>query len=384
MRAGFNVAWLQLRSARGRFFAAAAGIAFTAMFSMLQLGFQAALNTSVTLLYSHLNADLIAIGPRYQCIVATSSFPERRLDQILGFKEVRSVSPLYMGLAAWKNPVNGSHRQIFLIGFTPHPGVFDYASVNHAWEQMAEPGKVMFDEASRPEFGPVPQLFLRRGTVTAELAHRQVEIVGLFRVGANFANDGNILTSDSNFFRLVPNRGPEAVDMGIIQLQPGVDVESVRTRIVAALPPDVVVLTKQGLLRREQAFFDSSLPVGFFFRISVIIGLVVGAVIVYQILYNDVSERFPEYATLKAIGYSDTDLFGIVLEQAVILSVAGFVPGLMLSLAVYQLTRAATLLPIEMTVLRVIAGYLLIFLMCTASGLLAMRELRRADPADVF
>jgi putative ABC transport system permease protein len=371
-------------NSKGRFLAATAGIAFTVVFSMLQLAFLDALYTSVTLLYSHLNADLILIGPRYQCIVATSNFPERRLYQALAFEEVESVSALYMSMAQWKNPVNGRHRQIFIIGFTPHKQVFDYPDVDRHFRELSEPGKVMFDEGSRPEFGPVPPLFRNSGTVITELSHRRVEVVGLFRIGANFANDGNILTSDANFFRLVPYRGLGAVDVGVIRLKPGVDPESTQRRIAAALPSDVTVLTKQGLLNREKAFFGASLPIGFFFQMSVIIGLVVGAVIVYQILYSDVLERLPEYATLKAIGFSNGYLFRIVLQQALILSILGFIPGLLLSVGVYEIARLGTMLPISLTVLRLLLVYFLTVVMCTTSGLLAMRKLRHADPADIF
>ncbi len=371
-------------NSKGRFLAAIAGIAFTVVFSMLQLAFLDALYTSVTLLYSHLNADLIFVGPRYQCIVATSNFPERRLYQALAFDEVESVGALYMSLAPWKNPLNGHHREIFIIGFTPRERVFDYPTVNSHWRELSEPGKVMFDEGSRPEFGPIPALFRNTGTVTTELSHRQVEVVGLFRIGANFANDGNVLTSDANFFRLVPYRALGAVDVGVIRLKPGVDLESTRRKIAAALPPDVTVLTKQGLLNRETAFFGASLPVGFFFQMSVIIGLVVGAVIVYQILYNDVLERLPEYATLKAIGFSNGYLFRIVLQQALVLSILGFIPGLLISLGVYEIARFGTMLPIRLTLVRLVLVYLLTVAMCTVSGVLAMQKLRHADPADIF
>jgi putative ABC transport system permease protein len=379
-----RVAWLQLINSRGRFAAAIAGIAFTVVFSMLQLAFQDALYTSVTLFYSHLNAGLVLIGPRYQCIVATSNFPERRLYQALGDSDVESVSALYTSLAQWKNPVNGQHREIFVIGFQPREGIFDYPTVNSNLRQISEPEQVMFDEGSRPEFGPVPKIFRAQGPVTTELSHRNVRVIGLFRVGANFANDGNVLTSDVNFFHLVPYRKPGSADIGIIKLKPGVDAESARARMASALPGDVTVLTKRGLLEREKAFFDASLPVGFFFQMSVVIGLIVGAVIVYQILYNDVSERLPEYATLKAIGYSDRYLYAVVLQQALILSLVGFLPGLLLSTGVYEIARSATLLPVRMTALRILAVYLLTLVMCTVSGLLAMRNLRSADPADVF
>jgi len=378
------IAWLQLTKAKGRVIAALAGIAFTVVFSLVQLAFQDALYTSVTLLYSHLKADLVLINPRYQCIVATDNFPERRLYQALAIDGVDSVSSLYMSMAQWKNPVNRYDRQIFVIGFKPSPDVFDFAGVNNSLRLIAQPGKVIFDEGSRPEFGPVPDLLRKTGIVTTELSHRQVDVVGLFRVGANFANDGNIITSDTNFLQLLPYRKLGMVDVGLIRLKPGVDVAATRDKIAAALPEDVAVLTRQDFLDREKNFFGSSLPVGFFFRTSVLMGLIVGAVIVYQILYSDVSEHLSEYATVKAIGYSDRYLFWVVLQEALILSVLGFPPGVLLSWGVYAIARSATLLPIRMTLIQVVAVYLLTVTMCALAGALAMRKLRQADPADIF
>jgi putative ABC transport system permease protein len=173
-------------------------------------------------------------------------------------------------------------------------------------------------------------------------------------------------------------------NVGLIRLKPGVNAATARDKIAAALPPDVTVLTRQGLLDREKAFFASSLPVGLFFRTSVLMGLIVGAVIVYQILYSDVSEHLSEYATVKAIGYPDRYLFWVVLQEALILSVLGFPPGVLLSWGVYEIARSATLLPIRMTLIQVAAVYLLTVTMCALAGALAMRKLQQADPVDVF
>lgn len=363
---------------------AAAGIVFTVVFSLVQIAFEDALYSSVTLLYSHLKADLVLISPRYQCVVSTEDFPERRLYQALGVPGVQSVSALYLGLMQWRNPVNRQVRQIFAVGFKPGPGVFDFGSLNTNLRVLSEPGKVAFDEGSRPEFGPVAALMQKNGTVATELAHRQVEVVTLIRVGANFASDGNVILSDTNFMRMLPYRSPGIVDIGLIKLKPGVEPAAARERIAAALPPDVTVLTRQGLMDREREFFSSSLPVGFFFRTSVLVGLIVGAVIIYQILYSDVSEHLAEYATVKAIGYPNRYLFRLVLQEALILSVLGFPPGVLLSQGVYQIARAATFLPIRMTLNQIAAVYLLTVAMCIVAGVLAVGKLRQADPAEIF
>ncbi len=384
MSAHVPLAWLQLTKSKGRLIAAMAGVVFTVIFSLVQIAFQDALYKSVTLLYSHLKADIILISPRYQCVVATEDFPVRRLYQALAVEGVESAAPLYLGVAQWKNPITHRDRQIMVIGFVPGRDVFDLAGVNENLGRLAEGGNVLFDEGSRPEFGPVAQLLRTHQPVRTELAHREVEVDGLFRIGANFAEDGSVLTGDENFFRLLPYQKPGIADVGLIRLRPGVDVAATRDRIEAALPRDVTVLTRQGLMDREKAFFSSSLPVGLFFRTSVLVGLIVGAVIVYQILYSDVSEHLSEYATVKAIGYHDRYLFGVVLQEALLLSILGFPLGVLLAWLVERIAESATLLPIRMSWGEVGAVYFLTASMCAAAGALAVRKLQQADPVDIF
>jgi putative ABC transport system permease protein len=112
--------------------------------------------------------------------------------------------------------------------------------------------------------------------------------------------------------------------------------------------------------------------------------MVVGTIIVYQILYTDETSHLTEYATLKAIGHTDGYLFAIVLWQSLILSVLEFVPGVALSQAVYAIARDATLLPLRLTPGHAALVYTLTVVMCCASGALAMRRLRDADPAEIF
>jgi len=384
VNARIPLAWLLLVKMKGRLLAAIAGVSFAVILALVQLGFQDALYTGITLLYSHLVADLVLISPQYQCVVSRENFPERRLYQALAVDGVDSVSSVYMDTAQWTNPVNHYERFIFVVGFKPQTGVFDLPRVNSHLSQMAEPGRVLFDEGSRAEFGPIGKLFRENGTVVTELSHRQVEVAGLFRLGASFANSGNIFTSDMNFLQLLPFREFGIVDVGLIKLKPGADLEATRAKLEAALPDDVTVLTKQGFLDRERSYWSRNLPIGFIFRASLVMGLIVGAVIVYQILYSGVSEHLSEFATLKAIGYSDRRLFWVVLQEALILSVLGFIPGVLLALGVYKIVEAATVLSIQMTWMRIGVVYLLTALLCALSGALAVRKLRSADPAEIF
>jgi putative ABC transport system permease protein len=134
----------------------------------------------------------------------------------------------------------------------------------------------------------------------------------------------------------------------------------------------------------EKSFWNTVSPIGFIFGLGVFLGFVVGSIIVYQILYTDVSDHLSEYATLKAMGYRDGFLFSIVFKEALLLSVLGYIPGLAISQALYSLTEQTTGLPIFMTVERAVMVFIFTVIMCVASGALAMRRLRSADPAEIF
>ena len=246
------------------------------------------------------------------------------------------------------------------------------------------PDVALFDADSRPEFGPIAERFARDGVVEAELNNRRVTVRGLFRLGSSFGIDGNLVTSDLNFLRLFPDRQPGFVDMGLIALRAGSDVGAVRDRLVAALEGDVLIVTREEFIDREVTYWTTTTPVGFVFGFGAIMGLIVGGVVVYQILFADVSQHMREYATLKAMGFSNAELSVVVLQEAAILAVLGFVPGLLVALGLYDLTAEAIRQPLEMTLALVASVLLLTLAMCSLSALVALRKIRSADPAEVF
>jgi putative ABC transport system permease protein len=206
----------------------------------------------------------------------------------------------------------------------------------------------------------------------------------MFSIGTSFGSDGTVVMSDQNYFRILPYLNPESVNIGLIKLKPGFDREAVRAKLAQLLPNDVVVLTHSGLVERERKHWESSTPIGYIFNMGVMIGLLVGCIIVYQILYTDVTDHLGEYATLKAMGYHDRALYSIVIQESIILSLFGFLPGVGISMLAYHVAGDATSLPIKMTFLRIVMVYILTALMCIISGALAMRKLRSADPAEIF
>jgi putative ABC transport system permease protein len=165
---------------------------------------------------------------------------------------------------------------------------------------------------------------------------------------------------------------------------PGVDPLRVRDAIRAELADDVLVLTRAEFRAKEIAYWDSATPIGYVFSFGVVVGMVVGGIIVYQILFADVNDHLPEYATLKAMGYSNGFLAGVVIQQAVVLAALGFVPAVAISMALYRVSGDATRLPLEMTQERAVLVLGLTVAMCVLSALMALRKVRSADPAEIF
>jgi putative ABC transport system permease protein len=384
MNPGVPLAWLQLTRDKQRFAAALAGIAFAASLMLTQLGFEDALMSTSGMLHSHIAADLVLISPLYQFIVSPRNFTERRLYQALGVEGVASVESLYMGQAAFKNPLDGGERTIFVVGFNPRSALLDLPGIAQNLEKIRNPGVVLFDSVRRPEFGPIAEDVRKHGQVITEIGGRRVEINGLFQMGTSFAIDGTVVMSDETFLQVLPYRSRGIIDVGVIRLKPGASAARTKAAIERLLPKDVRVLTQAEFVELERHYWATFTPTGFIFKLGVLMALFVGCIIVYQILYSDVSEHLPEYATLKAMGYADRYLFKLVIQESFILSVLGFVPGVLVSQLVYNVSRDATLLPLRMTLERGVAVYFLTMLMCTLSATLATRRLKAADPAEIF
>lgn len=378
------LAWLQLRRERIRLLVALAGIGFAVILMFMQLGFRDALLESSVVMHRQLNTDVVLISPQSNALIAMDQISRRRLYQALGFPEVESISPLYLDFALWQNPDTRITRSIMVMGFPPQDKVFDIAAVQDNISQITLEDVVLFDRASREEFGPVAEWFEAGRIVTTEVGNRRVQVGGLFELGASFGADGNLITSDINFLRIFERRSPAGIDAGLIRLKPETDPELVVEAMRQALPDDVLVLTKEGFMDFERNYWQSSTAIGFIFSLGAMMGFIVGTVIVYQILYTDVSDHLAEYATLKAMGYTNRYLLVVVFQEALILSVLGYIPGFALCLGLYDLTENATSLPISMTLARSSLIFGLTILMCCISGAIAVRKVQEADPADVF
>jgi putative ABC transport system permease protein len=379
-----RLAWLQLRRQKIRLAVALAGVAFAVVLMLMQLGFQDALFRSAVNVHRRLKGDLFLFHPNYNVLAFPNYFPRVRLYQALGFPGVAWVTPIYTGMVPWKNPATGRTRDLLALGVDPSRDVVDIDEVRAQMALVRHPDVVLFDEFSRPEYGPVAATIAAGHEMTTEVLHRNVTVRGLFRMGTSFGVDGTIVTSDLNFARISPHVPLTRVTVGVIGLVPGADARAVQAVLRAALPHDVKILTRQEMIDAEVDYWARATPIGFVFTFGVVMGLVVGMIIVYQILFADITDHLKEYATLKAIGYTDRYLARVVITEASILAVVGFLPGLVISHRLYALTKQATMLPMSIEPERASHVLVLTLVMCCASAMIAVRKLRAADPADVF
>lgn len=376
------LAWLNLVHERTRLLVAIAGVAFAVILVFMNLGFLGSLAKTAALIYSQINADLYLISPQALEITTTKPFPIERIYQAAGVQGVERTMPLYVGYLQWRNPETRQSRALFAYGINPDDPVFLIPELQRPERQDAlrRPDTVLIDRLSRPEYGPQTT-----GTVT-EADRRSVVIGGQYTMGGGFAADGTLIMSDQNFRRYFDPFPLNQINLGLIKLKPGADPESVAQELRRTLPADVLVFTQAAIIARDRDYWINATSTGFIFGMGVGVSCIVGVVIVYQILYTEISNQMREYATLKAMGYRSRFLFSTVIQEAIILAVLGYIPGFAISLGLYELTLRATSggLPIGMEFGRAVFVLFLTILMCMISGLISVQKVITADPADVF
>src|SRR6202011_4711733 len=132
-------------------------------------------------------------------------------------------------------------------------------------------------------------------------------------------------------------------------LKPGADPDAVARELQTVLPNDTQVFTRPELNAHEVSFWTTRTGTGLIFGSGLIVAFVVGIMVLYQTLATQITRQLPQFATLKAIGYSNGFLNAIVLIEAILVMLIAFVPALGAALGIYAVIRAQTLLPVAMS-----------------------------------
>jgi putative ABC transport system permease protein len=400
------LAWLNLTHDRRRFVLFSLGIALAVVLIFVEYGFRNALLDSNVLLIQKLNADLAVISGRRAALPFRETFARHRLDQIAGVPGVRSVHPLYMEyyLSPLRNPNEqterrGPNRPIRVIGVDPGAHLLKFpeldpapGAANSRVKELQQFGRALFDRGGKTNINNRSESIFGAVVpgVETDLDRKRIRMVGEVDLGIDFGADGTLIMSEVSFVELLRRPyslgDPRAeVEIGLVRLDPAADRRTVQQQIRSSFPEgDMVILTIDELMEREHRFWLDNTPIGFVFGLGMALSFIIGMVICYQILSSDIADHIAEYATLKAIGYTNHYLSVVVLQQALFMALAGFVPGVCISWVVYRFLGYITALPMWMTPARVGFVLGLTVLMCAGSGLLALRKAKELDPAEVF
>ncbi len=386
------LAWHNLTYNKARTVVAAAGVAFAVVLVFMQLGFLGSVETTVTRFFDAMNFDILLRSPKYLHLSDTRVFPLRRLYQTAEIG-VQSATPIEIGLTPWRSPASGRARNILIIGVRPEEEVFKTPEIRAKTRLLTDPQSILIDRKSRKEFGPQNgwQFSDTDLGVNAEINGREVTIAGHFELGTGLTADGCVLVNASAFPRFLPTRAADETSFGLVRLQDGADVPAAARRmrelLLRATPSgvgEVEVLTRAEAIRYELNRWVRETSIGVIFQLGVALSLLVGTAIVYQVLSSDVSAHMRQYATLKAMGYTNRFLSGVVLAQALGLALLGFLPGLAIAEALYQATSYLANIPIVMNGGRIASVLAMTMVMCGLSALGALRKVWHADPAALF
>jgi putative ABC transport system permease protein len=378
------IGWLQLKHNKTRFAAAIAGVAFANILIFMQLGFLGALVETTKLPYRPMVADILISASDANTLSDGSNVPRQRLYQALAVPGVADASPFYLSKYDWQRD-NGTTINFQVFGIDPSKQIFNDPEIENARAQLRLLDTALLDRSARNIEVELSSAIDSGQPHRFEANGRTLNAVQTFSIGAGFEADGYLIVSDQTFFKMYPRRTAGAPTHILITVAPGIVPQAVVERLRQAIPEnDIIIRTIEEAASADEAYQTTERPVGVIFGFGVIIGVLVGLIIVYQVLSTDVADHLGEYATLKAVGYKQSFFLSIVFEEALILAVFGFIPGVLFALGLYDVLTAATGLPVVMTGTRAAAVLVGTSAMCLASGAIATRRLAGANPADLF
>ncbi len=370
------------------------GISIAIILIFMQLGFLGAVTDTAVVFYDEMDFDLIACSPDYYNFVDSGRFDTQHLQTLKSHSAIADVMPLHVSLGKWNYAEKEVQRGMLIIGIDANNSPFTNQTVVDNLSLLQRDGTILVDRTSRPRFLGVNNKESFAETqigLEIELNGVACQLAGLFDIGTGLAADGATIVSEDLFRKIIPGYSRNQVAMGLIQLQPGTDLERAKQSILQSFPKaadfdqfSIDILTRQELEIRENAYWQWGTPIGFIFLMGAIVAFIVGAIIVYIVLSSDIAKQIGEYATLKAMGYRNQFLSKTVMEQAFVLAFVSYVCALAISSVLYQVVGDLAKLPITMTTLRMVLVFGSSLLMSFLSASIAMQKLRQADPADLF
>lgn len=377
------IGWLQLTHNRTRFAAALAGVAFANVLVFVQLGIMNSMAVATLRPYDFFRADIIISAADANALADGGNVARQWMLQALADPDVIDGMGLFVANVPWDRGQTDISLTTF--GIDPFKPAFIAPEIATDLNLLQVKNAAILDRLARgftrEEAGAIrPQTPLpfetEGGTVTA---------YATFSGGGGFGGDGYMLVSDQTFLLLFPARSSAAPDHILLRSKPGTNADEVSDRLRALISDSTLrIRSYADAMTEDLRYQQTRRPTGVIFGFGVFIGVLVGLIIIYQVLSTDVADHLREYATFKAMGYGSGFFLGIVFEEALVLGVLGFIPGLIVGTTILTVMGNMTTLPLSMTPLMALSVFVGTVVVSSLSGAIATRRVAAADPADLF
>jgi putative ABC transport system permease protein len=371
----FKLASRNLFQDRLRFVATIIGIVFSIILVTVQMGLFLGFERMVTTMIDHAPADLWIVPLGTKSFEDPSSLNERDRAQALSVRGVSDATPVVVGFTAWTVP-NGGTTPVFIVGSTVNGAGL------HPWNLV----KGSLDALSAPHAVAIDETYLARLGVTeigdsTDIRDQEARVVALTNGIRSFTTTPYVFTSLDRAQAYI-GTPPDKVSYILVHTSPDATIDGVRRRLLQTLSK-VEVLTPDAFRSRARAFWLFGTGAGAALFAGALLGAIVGTVVVAQTLYSSTKDHLSEFATLRAIGSSSVYIHKVIICQALLNAVIGFLLAASAGLVIVKMT-AETALPIVMTPELTLGLFLLTVVMCVASALGAIVQVIRIDPARVF
>jgi putative ABC transport system permease protein len=377
------IGWLQLTHNRTRFAAALAGVAFANVLVFVQLGIMNSMGAATLRPYALFQPDVMISAGDANSLTDGGNVARQWLLQAMADPDVTDGMGLFIANVPWDR--GDKDISLTTFGIDPVKPAFLAPDISGDLTLLQVQDAAILDRLARGLGKEETAAIRPQSPLSFETQGRTVTAYSTFAGGGGFGGDGYMLVSDQTFLSLFPSRSSAAPDHILLTLRPGAQSDVVIARLRTLISdPSLRIRAYDQAAQDDLRYQQTKRPTGIIFGFGVLIGVLVGLVIVYQVLSTDVADHLREYATFKAMGYGPRFFLGVVFEEALVLGILGFLPGLIVGTTILALMGAITTLPLAMTPSMAISVFLGTIVFSALSGAIATRRLAAADPADLF
>jgi putative ABC transport system permease protein len=313
--------------------------------------------------------------------VGTKSFDDpslltgRERFSALSAPGVASVENLVVAFSSWRKPKGGA-TTILLVGSDWYDGgLAPWNLVQGTLADIRAPSAVAADRSYFSELG------IDKIDDTAEINGTKVRVAAVTKGIRSFTTLPFVFTTRERAQQLIGASAQQS-SYTLVRIEPGANAVKVRDELAARLP-DAEVLLRDEFRQRSLDYWLFQTGAGAALIAGALLGLIVGIVIVSQTLYSSTKDHLAEFATLRALGASAWYIIQVILLQAIISGLIGYIVGMMLSLVILWASQDTTL-NIVMTPGLFAALFGVTLGMCVFAAISAIFKVTRIDPAGVF